>query len=210
MRKKTLIRAAMLFAAFVLFTVLVRVVDVRPIGPEGSSVGFASLNLFVFRLVGVHLVWYHITDWLGVAAILIAFAFAATGLCRLVKRKSLRKVDRSILALGGCYLLVIACYAFFEQVVINCRPVILGQGPEASYPSSHAMIVVCIMATAAIAFRELYPTKRKLCRGVEVLSVLIMAVTVVGRLISGVHWFTDIVGGLLLSSSVVELYRGLK
>ena len=210
MRKKALIRAAMLFAAFVLFTVLVRVVDVRPIGPEGSEVGFSALNLFVFRLFGVHTVWYHVTDWLGVAAILTAFAFALTGLCRLVKRKSLRKVDRPILALGGCYLLVIACYAFFERVVINCRPVILGQGPEASYPSSHTMIVVCIMATAAIAFRELHPEKKRLCRGVEVLSALLMAVTVAGRLISGVHWFTDIVGGLLLSSALVELYRGSK
>lgn len=200
----------MLFVAFVLFTVLVGLVDVRPIGPEDSSVGFAALNLFVFRLVGVHLVWYHVTDWLGVAAILVALAFAVTGLYRLVKRKSLRKVDRPILALGGCYLLVIACYAFFEQVVINCRPVILGQGVEASYPSSHTMIVVCIMATAAIAVRELYPNKGKLCRGVEVLSALIMAVTVAGRLISGVHWFTDIVGGLLLSAALVELYRGLK
>ena len=206
MRKKLFAAAGVLFLAFAIFTVLVGVIDVRPVGPDGSEVGFATLNLFVFRTIGVHMVWYHITDWLGVIAILIAFAFAVTGLCQLIRRRSLRKVDRSIWVLGGFYLLAVACYVFFEQVIVNYRPIVIGQEIEASYPSSHTMSVVCIMATAAIQLHELCAHRAKLCRGMNIFSAWMIAITVVGRLISGVHWFTDIVGGLLLSSALVVLY----
>ena len=195
-----------LWAGFVLFTLLLTCVDVQFIGPQGSAVGFATVNGEVFQLLGVHFLWYHITDWLGVVAIAIAFGFAVAGLYQWVKRKSLRKVDRHILVLGGFYLLVIACYLFFEKVVINCRPILMYGSLEASYPSSHTMIVVSIMATAAMAFRVLCPQKREWRLAVDIFAAVVIAVTVIGRLIAGVHWLTDIVGGLLLSAALVVSY----
>ena len=146
-KKKFLIGVGFL-AAFVLWTVLVSLVDIRAIGPNGSSVGFAALNGYVHKFTGVNFHLYTITDWLGLVPIGVAFGFAMLGLAQWIKRKSLLKVDRSLLALGGFYMVVMAAYIFFEIVVINYRPTLIDGYLEASYPSSTTMLVMCVMPTA--------------------------------------------------------------
>lgn len=204
--KKYLIITGGLFLSFILFTVMVKTVDVQPVGPDRSKIGLASVNQCVFKFFGVNLLWYDITDWLGVFAIVFALGFAVLGLFQLIKRKSIQKVDCRILLLGVFYVMVIAVYLFFEVVVVNDRPIILSESLEASFPSSHVMFVNCIMATAMLQFHY-YLRERKawLCMS-DIVSVLIITATVIGRLISGVHWFTDIVAGILLSSVLIALY----
>ena len=196
----------LLLGAFALWTAAVCLVDVHPIGPNGSSVGFAALNGVVHRTLGVHWPLYTLTDWLGLVPMGFVFGFAILGLVQLIRRRSLLRVDRRILLLGVFYAVVIAAYVFFETVIINYRPVILHTGLEASYPSSHTMIVICIMATAMMQFPHLLERHRGLLRLTQTVSALLIGITVIGRLISGVHWFTDIVGGILLSASLVMLY----
>ena len=187
--------------------VLVRFIDVRPIGPEGTSIGLSRLNSFFFRLSGVNILWYHITDWLGVAAILVAFLFAMAGFVQLIKRRSILKVDHEILALGGLYIVVIGLYVLFEIVIVNYRPIIMPDGthPEASFPSSHTMLVCVIMGSAIMLIGK-YLKEKPLCRVLRGICAAIIGITVIGRLIAGVHWFTDIVGGILISIFLLSLF----
>ena len=192
-------------AAFVLWTVAICFVDVQPIGPQESKVGFATVNRFFHRLTGVHMGLYILTDWLGLVPVAVIFSFGMLGLCQWIQRKSVCKVDPSILVLGGFYLVVMAVYLFFETVVINRRPVLIQGILEASYPSSTTLLVMCVMPTAIIQL------KRRIKRGV-LRSIVLSAIAaftafmVLGRLVSGVHWLTDIIGGALLSQGLVLLY----
>ena len=208
MKKKTrtcFVVSSGLLILFVLYTVAISRMDVRPIGPGGSSVGFAALNEWLHQLFGVNMLLYTITDWAGIPALLIAVGFAAFGALQLVKRKSLLRVDTSILVLGGFYLVVFLAYVFFEFYVVNYRPVLINGFLEASYPSSTTMLVLCILPTAMMQLHSRVKSKRTRV-ALHALCALFTAFMVVGRLLSGVHWFTDIVGGMLLSAALVMLY----
>jgi undecaprenyl-diphosphatase len=194
-----------LFSLFVILTIMLMYVDVKPVGPDGSCVGFATVNKSVSELIGVNMLLYHITDCLGVVAILVVLGFVALGLIQLIRRKSLKRVDYSILVLGAFYLLVIMAYVFFEYRIVNYRPVIIQNVLEASYPSSTTMLVLCVMSTAIMQFNRLIKGRATRIT-INTVSVIFTAVAVVGRLLSGVHWFTDILGGALLSSALVMLY----
>ena len=207
--KKMLVWGVSLLWVFVLWTVLVRFVDVRAIGPRESLVGFATLNGYVHSLTGMHMSLYEITDWLGLVPIAVALGFAILGLVQWIKRKSLLKVDRSILVLGGFYMIVIAVYIVFEMVVINYRPVLINGYLEASYPSSTTMLVLCVMPTAIMQLRVRIKNEI-LKRGVISAIHVFIAFVVIGRLLSGVHWFSDIIGGALLSAGLVMTYHAFE
>ena len=197
-----------LLAAFVLWTALICFVDVGKIGPRESSVGFATLNGYVHNLTGVNMHLYVITDWLGLVPIGVAFGFAVLGLVQWIKRKSLLKVDRSILALGGFYIVVMAVYVLFEIVVINYRPTLIGGYLEASYPSSTTMLVMCAMPTAMMQLRT--RIKNDLFKRCVMFTIAVfIAFMVIGRLVSGVHWITDIIGGALFSTAIVLMYYAI-
>ena len=206
--KKELVLGASLVVAFVLWTVFVRFVDVQAIGPEGSSVGFATLNGFVHELTGVNWLLYTVTDWLGLVPIAVALGFAILGLAQLIGRKSLWNVDHSILALGVFYIAVMAAYVFFEIVVINYRPTLIDGYLEASYPSSTTMLVMCVMPTAMMQLRARIKNEI-FCRYVIFAITAFIAFMVIGRLVSGVHWITDIIGGALLSTGIVLMYYAI-
>ena len=205
--KTYFIITAVLFLLFIVFTVLVKTVDVAVPSFDATcpEVGFSSLNAAAHEVLGVSETWYEITDLLGMLDILTVAVFGALGLWQWIRRKSLMKVDSCILLLGVFYALVAALYVTFEIFVINYRPILVEGVWEASYPSSHTMLACCVLGSAMVAFSRLCALK-KWNVIVDIAASLVIVTMVVGRLLSGVHWLTDIIGGVLLSAALVSLY----
>ena len=195
-----------LLGAFGLWTAVVLLVDRQAVGPLESVVGLATLNVWFHDLTGVHMSLYVWTDWLGLVPIGVAFCFALLGLGQWIKRRRFWQVDRSILILGCYYVVVIGVYVLFETVTVNCRPVLIDGYPETSYPSSTTLLVLSVMPTALSQLwtRVRRPFPR---RGIAAVIVAFTVLMVVGRMISGVHWISDIVGGILVSGGLVCLYE---
>ena len=209
--KKRFIIAAVCMGLFLLLILLVKVVDVAAVGPEGTKIGLSKLNVGIHEMFGEHLGWYTFTNVLGILAILVACCFAVIGGVQLIYRRSLMKVDKEILLLGCLYIVTLALYVFFEKVIVNYRPMLMpgGEGPEASFPSSHTMLVCVIMGSALRLLKKYTKKNQTLQLVLTVVFCLILALTVAGRLLSGVHWFTDVLGGLLLSAALLNGYEGL-
>jgi len=194
-----------LLAAFALWTVLVLTVDVRAAGETGTAIGFAVLNMRFHAFTGVHMRLYDITDWLGLVPLGVCLMFGAIGFAQMIRRKSLRKVDPDILLLGVYYALVLLAYFVFELLPINYRPILIEGRAEASYPSSTTLLVLRVMPTLAFQVRRRL-TKAALKRWLGAFATGFSLLTVMGRLVSGVHWITDIVGAALLSAGLYHMY----
>ena len=208
MKRKSFYSGLGLLALFIIWTVALGFVDVGEIGPQGSSVGFASTNKVIHNITGVNMSLYTITDWLGLVPLCFIMGFGVLGLCEWIKRKNLFKVDYNILVLGGFYIVVMAIYIFFEMFVVNYRPILINGYLEASYPSSTTMLVMCVMPTAIMQFNT--RIKNSIFRrGVAFIISTFIVFMVIGRLVSGVHWFSDIVGGAMLSSGLVMIYDSI-
>ena len=206
-KEKAGLRAGIGFlVAFLIWTLLIRYVDVRAAGPGGTKIGLAAFNLWFHRLTGVHMTVYTVTDWLGLVPIGVCLCFGVEGALQTVKRRSVRRVDPDLILLGVYYILVILAYLIFEMIPINCRPVLINGVLEASYPSSTTLLVLSVMPTLKFQI-DRRCGKVLLRKAAGFFSVAFSVFMVVGRSVAGVHWATDIIGAVLLSRGLIRLYR---
>ena len=208
MKSKLYLTASIiLLTLFLIFTVIVMTVDVKPIGPNGSEVGLASINEPFADAVGFNELWYNISEYVGLIPLAIAGCFAILGICQAIKRKSLLKIDGHLFILAAFYVMLLFVYLDFELITVNYRPIILDGELEASYPSSHTMLALGIMITAIFELHELIKDKKAILIAADVLCGTIALIILLGRLLSGVHWLTDIFAGILVSAALICLYR---
>ena len=205
--KRLIIIGVILVVAFAIWTKLVQTVDVQSVCQNGTDVGFATFNNMFHKLTGVHMSIYIITDWLGLVPVFVCMVFAVIGSVQLVKRRSLFKIDYDIIFLGIYYVVVIFFYLSFEELIINYRPILIEGRMEASYPSSTTLLVLSVMPT--LVFQVNRRIKSIIVRkAIFFLTILFTTFMVTGRLISGVHWFTDIVGSVIISAGLYFVYKG--
>ena len=189
----------------VIYIIMLKTIDVRPIGPYHTKVGFAAINNWIHNLLPENNTFYNITKYLGYLTFILVIYYAIIGLKQLLKGKSLKKVDKKILLLGAFYILVGIVYVIFEKIVINYRPVLMDGELEASFPSSHTMLALCVCGSSLL-ISKYYLKNKQYNKILNIITWIIMIILVVGRLISGVHWFTDIIGGILISMFLLSLF----
>ena len=204
--KKSLLIGSTFLAMFAVWTALIQTVDVQPLGQNGTSIGFATFNCWFHHFTGVNMAIYTITDWMGLVPVTVCLIFAGVGLVQLIKRRSLFKVDADIIILGVYFAIVFLAYAIFEMIPINYRPILIEGRMEASYPSSTTLLVLSVMS-ALIEQIQRRLSAIRVKRIITIAAIAFSVFMVTGRLVSGVHWFTDIVGGELLSAGLFKLYK---
>ena len=207
MKKKNIILSILLTIASIAYTYFVKTYDVKNIGPNNSLVGFSKINNWFSNLIGSHMTIYKVTEILGLVVLLIVGIYGILGLYQLIKRKSLFKVDKELYILGGLYVSMALVYIFFEKFIINYRPVLIGGELEASYPSSHTILAICICVSSLIVSRNYIRQRHQ--KLVDFITILLLLGVLLGRIISGVHWISDILGGILISCTLLMYFYTL-
>lgn len=204
-RRKLIIGSIILCIVTVLYTLIVKKVDLSPIGPNDSVVGLSTLNNWFYNANGVNDMWYKITEYLGVIPFIICAFYGLKGLQQLIKHKSIKKVDKRLIYLAILYVAMGIVYIFFEKVIINYRPVLEDGVLEASYPSSHTVLAVCI-CLSSLLISKYYIKNPTTLKVFDSLTWILLVFIVGGRILSGYHWLSDIIGGILISLFLVTTY----
>ena len=204
MKKKVIISGVLVLLA-VIFTILVKTVDVQNVGINNTAIGFATINKKIFETIGENSMFYKISELLGYFALALVGCYALVGLYQLIKRKSLLKVDKEIIALGCFYIVVLGLYFLFDKICINYRPVLEDGKLEASFPSSHTMLAICVCISAIWINKRLF--KSDMTKIFNIILLLVVVATIFARFLSGVHWFTDIIGGIIISSALLMVFN---
>lgn len=205
MKKNNAISSISLGLLTIIYTLLVRFYDYRAIGPNDSYVGFANLNGAFHRLTKVHMSLDKITDYLGLVLIALVVFYAFAGLRQLIKRKSIKKVDKEIILLGIFYGILAIIFVLFEMIKLNYRPILVDGKLDASFPSTHVFLSLFIGYSAILVNKRLF--KKPLV--INIIIALVTIAIIVLRTISGVHWLTDIVGALLFAGTLSYIYYSL-
>lgn len=203
-----LIVACVLLALFVALTVCLVFVDVRAAGESGAEVGFATINEKVWQTIGQSEAALTVSEICGLCMIAAVGAFGVVGLVQVIRRKGILRADRELYVMAGGLVLLAVAYVFFEIFVINCRPVLDEGELAASFPSSHTMLAVAVAGMGA-SYLHSRPKKGVLLGVLVGLLTGIAICTVACRLLGGVHWPTDIVGGVLLGMAILYVCRAV-
>ena len=207
MRKKRLLVGFLFILLFIGFTYLVKTVDVNKVGEQNVVVGFSYINRIFSSIFRYNEFFYKLSNIFGYSAFVICAVYGTIGLIQLITRRDVRKVDEEILLLGFLYVTILIIYIAFNFIDINMRPVLIDGVLEPSYPSSHTFMALVVCGSAIIINKKKY--NNIIARIFNYVCLVFMILIIATRILSGAHWFTDIVGSVILSFAVLLIYSGL-
>lgn len=196
------------FALFLITLILVLTVDVKKVGVNETKIGLATINTKIFSKLGTNKFWFKFTNFMGYFSIVIIAAFALLGVIELIKRRSIKAVDRDLIIMGLMFVMLILIYILFEIIHINYRPILIDGEIEASFPSSHTMLIVSVLGIVSVKCGYSVSNKNFKWSAIS-FNTALSVLSVIGRLLSGVHWFSDIVAAVFISLFIIFLFKAL-
>lgn len=147
--------------------------------------------------------WDKATDIMVYSALATVGIFAVMGVCQWITRKSIKKVDKTLLFLLIPLVLLVITYFLFDHVFIwNVRPD--GSG-EPSFPSTHTMIAATVFFCTAIALPK-YIKQKSLLVFLDLVMLAFVVLVPVGRVIANKHWISDCIGGIIFAAIFAGVY----
>ena len=203
-RQSWFLIATTLTVFFVVFTLTLKLVDMQ--SDSSQFIGWASINIWWRDLIGVHFSWHIISHFIALISLLVLTGILIWQVITVFHRRKLSALTRNwwvfditLLALGLSYLL-------FQIVAINYRPIQVDGAIEISYPSSHSLLITTTWLL--IIFRLRREIQSQTWRRILIIvGWTLMLTGVIARLLCGYHWFTDIVGGVLLGTVFAAWYQ---
>lgn len=206
MNKRTSALATVfLFACFAIYTVLTKTVDVGD-RLSGTKLGFSTINRFFQERYSYNAGYVNIAQYLGFAALGVALSFVLLGISQLISSKSFTAVAPCLYVLGGFYTIVFVCYMLFDRIAVNYSPVSIEGVLKPSYPAIPSVVGICIFVSASIMFESLSWKAEGLKNAIKVFSAFLAIVLLIATMSSGMYWFTDVVGCVLLSLALLALF----
>ena len=206
------IASAVLLLIFIVFTILVKTVDVQYYF-NNTYVGFYSINSKFGEFVtnfGKYESMSKMSDiilYLSFAYILVLFIFA---LIELIKNKSFKKLNMNYYLVLGGYVLTVIFYFVFEVVKVNYSPISPIDNLKPSYPSSHVLLgCMFYLLNTFTAMKLLKPEKEWIKPLVFAATGVICLLLIFTRALSSKHWLTDIIASIILVSSLYTLFIGV-
>lgn len=204
--KYTIIGGVLLFL-FILLLILLMTVD------RANNI-YKQIGLFSFNKLFLvdysNEAWDEFSDVILYISLLFILGLAIYGFYQLSKKRSLFKVDKDIIFIGcGLAILAFVWLVFDKLIDVNYRPIAISGTAQTSFPSTHTMIAafVLLAATRAILKRNGNEIKYQLL-AYSGSSILILLCSL-GRILSKMHWATDVLGGLFIGVGLFFILVGL-
>lgn len=198
----TILGCASLFL-FILLMILLNA-DKAVIAESGKEVGLSSINNLVKYSYKENLDL--MTDLLFYVTFTVVVFEGCLGIIQLVTRKSLFKVDKEIIIFGISLVVMVVLWLVFDHLLkINVRPIDANEG---SFPSTHVMMAT-FLALASHAFICMkYETRLPKYLSL-VLAIIIISTITFGRVACGMHYITDVTGGLFMGLALYFITFGI-
>lgn len=193
MRRKSLdIIISILWLILLIFTILVSFVDVKIYNVTNTEIGLYSLNkIFLVNSINSNYINI-ISNGIFLICLLVIILMLLLITFEYFKTKKINKNNLNFII---HFLIMVLIWIIFDKIlIINYRPILINGNIEGSYPSTHVMVSTFVLLFLSDKLKKIFKNDKIF----YIISIGLIIIQSISRILLTMHWFTDIIGGLLI------------